>query len=101
MEANERYKSESSSSLSHEENGQKVVNDEKRLNDGCEQYKAISIDAKAEPADEEKVQVDPVPSDKELPAWHPKNNPDGGMKAWTVVIGGSCGLQVFCCCREA
>lgn len=39
--------------------------------------------------DEEKAAAGP-PDAKDLPPWHPMNNPDGGRQAWLCVIGGFC-----------
>lgn len=45
-------------------------------------------------ADLEKTGVHPPPATAAPPGMNPADFPDGGLKAWTVVFGGWCGL--FC-----
>lgn len=52
--------------------------------------KGRDVDSKPENPDEEKSK--PTQAQKELPPWHPMNNPDGGRQAWLTVIGGFCCL---------
>lgn len=55
------------------------------------------VATKAPIGDEEKgpVATTGPPDTKDLPSWHPLNNPDGGRQAWLCVVGAFACLYVF------